>query len=60
MRKIAYNGGIKCFRLYWRENPLYDDAWYAKECSRMTPEQISREMDISYAGSVTGRVYPMF
>jgi hypothetical protein len=49
MRKIAYNGGIKCFKLYWRENPLYDDAWYAKECSRMTPEQIAREMDISYA-----------
>lgn len=45
-------------RLHWKEHPLKDDAWYAFECLRRTPEEIAQELDISYNKSQTGRVFP--
>lgn len=49
---------VKVYTLHWRLHPKKDDAWYAAECARRTPEQVAQELDISYERSVAGRVYP--
>jgi hypothetical protein len=47
-------------RLHWSMHPLRDAEWYQRSSSAMDPEAIARELDISYTGAVTARVYPMF
>lgn len=65
--------GFKFFRLHWSQHPLYSrglafseelgrlsSPWYESQIRTMTPEQIARELEINYARSVTGLVYPEF
>jgi hypothetical protein len=48
----------KLTRFHWRDCPWLDEEWYKKECARLVdPVLIAQELDISYTGSVEGRVY---
>ena len=55
--ELAHNGQIAKLSVHWRLHPEKDDAWYAKEKTRRTDEEIAQELDISYERSQRGRVY---
>lgn len=46
------------FTFHWRDDPRKDDAWYAKQCSRLSPIVVAQEIDINYAASQTGILIP--
>jgi hypothetical protein len=46
------------FTFHWRSDPRKDDAWYAKQCERFTPEIVAQEIDINYDASQTGILIP--
>lgn len=46
--------------LHWKLHPLRNQKWYDKQVVNMTPDQIARELDISYEKSVAGQIYNMF
>ena len=52
--------GFQVNTWHWRMNPEKTQAWYDKEIKGLTREQIAREYEISYAGSVEGQVYYNF
>lgn len=64
--------GWKFIELHWWQHPGRWDgkeldqygkptsAWYRAACSSMLPDQIARELDISYEHSAHGLVYPEF
>lgn len=55
---IRFSGKTDVLTLHWKLHPLKDQAWYEAEIARRTPEEVSREIDINWEGSITGRVYP--
>lgn len=42
---------------HWKENPQYTQEWFDDATRGYTEEQIAREYEIDYSGSVSGRVY---
>jgi len=44
--------------LHWRLHPLKNDEWYEIQKARRTSDEIARELDINWEGSLTGIVYP--
>jgi len=44
--------------IHWRLHPLKDEEWYESEKLRRTNEEIARELDINWEGSLTNIVYP--
>lgn len=52
------NSGIDVITLHWSLHPLKDQLWYEFEKTRRSPEEVAQELDISYAKSQEGRVYP--
>lgn len=55
---LRNSGKIKVVTLHWRLHPLKDDAWYEREKLRRTNDEVARELDINWEGSLTGIVYP--
>lgn len=66
------DSGFTRVRLHWTEHPYrWDKAerdkdgkptstWYRHKGASMTSDQVARELDINYAASVAGLVYPEF
>lgn len=65
--------GYKFVRMHWSQYPLYargihvdertgklTSPWYESQIKTMTPEQVARELEISYSSSMSGMVYPEF
>lgn len=48
------------YSLHWKLHPLRNQAWYDRQVKNMTPDQIARELDISYEKSIAGQIYSMF
>jgi len=46
--------------LHWSLHPLRGEEWYQHAIDGMTPEQVARELEISYSGAVEGRIYGSF
>jgi hypothetical protein len=46
--------------LHWPLHPEKDEAWYENEKTRMTPDEVARELDIDYNLSVGGVVFKEF
>lgn len=55
---LRFSGIIDVVTLHWRQHPLKDEVWYQLMKSEKTPEELAREVDINWEGSITGRVYP--
>lgn len=51
---------IEKVKLHWRLHPNKTQEWYDTQCGRRTPEDVARELDISYEASVKGAVYKGF
>ncbi len=47
-------------RVHWSAHPHRDEAWFARQSSDMTEEEIAQELEISYDKSKKDRVYPEF
>ncbi len=45
---------------FWKDGIRVTSPWYRNEQANRTPLDLAKEVDISYSGSVTGRVYPAF
>jgi len=56
--RMVHSGQYPHLRIHWRMHPRKDDQWYEKQKARYTAEDLAQEIDISYAGSMTGLVYP--
>lgn len=50
----------KKITLHWKLHPKHDDAWYEFQKTRYTRSGLAREVDISYALSLEGKVFEMF
>lgn len=48
------------YSLHWTIHPNRDEAWYEKKKRGMTADEVAQELDINYAGSVTGKVFESF
>jgi len=46
--------------LHWGKHPGRDEKWHADQAANMTPDQVARELDISYEKSIAGQIYHMF
>ena len=46
--------------LHWKLHPLRNKEWYNQQVANMTPDQVARELDISYEKSIAGQIYNMF
>lgn len=57
-KALRNSGLVKVKTLHWRLHPLKDDAWYEREKLRRTSDEVARELDINWEGSLTGIVYP--
>lgn len=57
---LRNSGLVKVKTLHWRLHPLKDDKWYEREKQRRTTEEVARELDINWEGSLEGVVYPEY
>jgi hypothetical protein len=55
---LRNSGIIEIKTLHWQLHPLKDDGWYESEKLRRTSDEVARELDINWEGSITGIVYP--
>lgn len=51
---------MRKIRLHWRLHPHKNEDWYREQCTRMTQDEVARELDISYTLSVSGKVFTPF
>lgn len=58
VKGLRLSGLIEVNTLHWRLHPKKDDVWYEAQKERKSLEEIARELDINWEGSITGLVYP--
>lgn len=51
---------MKKISLHWTLHPEKDMGWYERQKSRMTTDEIARELDINYALSMSNKVFHEF
>lgn len=56
--ELRQSGRHPVLTLHWTLHPNKDEDWYEKQKSRMSPEDLAQEVDLSYTRSVRGLVYP--
>jgi hypothetical protein len=56
----AKETGFRVNTWHWKMNPEKTHDWYKQEVKGLTREQVAREYEISYSGSVEGQVYYNF
>lgn len=57
---LRFGGKISVLSIHWSLHPLKDQAWYEAQKSRMSEDEIARELDINYNLSVKNRVFRHF
>jgi hypothetical protein len=57
---LRHQSPVGVLRLHWQEHPLKTPAWYEAQKRRMSVEEVARELDINYQGSVRDRVFDEF
>jgi len=57
-KALRNSGLVKVITLHWDKHPLKDDKWYQEQKARRTNDEVARELDINWEGSLTGLVYP--
>lgn len=51
---------MKKFTLWWPAHPEKDMIWYEREKTRMTSDEVARELDINYSRSLSNKVFHEF
>lgn len=54
----CHNGTVRVFTLDWRDNPLFDQAWYDAYLARWGATQTAQELDRNFSASVDGVILP--
>ena len=57
-KALRNSGLVEVKTLHWRLHPNKDDDWYEREKLRRTNEEVARELDINWEGSLENIVYP--
>ena len=57
-KELRQGGKIAVRSLHWTLHPHKDQAWYEQEKLRRTDEDVAKELDINWSGSLRGLVYP--
>lgn len=57
-KQLRNSGKTTLISLHWRLHPKKDQEWYDNEKLRRTAEELAREIDINWEGSLEGIVYP--
>jgi len=57
---LRNSGLVEVKTLHWRLHPKKNDEWYEQEKLRRTTEEVARELDINWEGSLEGIVYPEY
>lgn len=57
---LRFGGKIKTLSIHWSLHPHKDQSWYEAQKSRMSEDEIARELDINYNLSVKNRVFRNF
>lgn len=58
--QLRFYSEIEVATIHWKEHPDKDQHWYKKQQSRMTEDELARELDINYHLSVQDRVFKSF
>ena len=58
--ELRFSGQIRVLRIHWRTHPLRDEAWYATQKTRLSEDELARELDINYHLSLKDRVFRNF
>lgn len=54
----CHNGSVRVFTLDWRDNPMFDQAWYDAYLARWGATITAQELDRNFAASVDGVILP--
>jgi hypothetical protein len=57
---LRFGGQVKTLSIHWSLHPHKDETWYEAQKSRMSEDEIARELDINYHLSVKNRVFRNF
>lgn len=49
--------GFKWMKIHWTLHPEYDEAWYHKKTASLTESKRLREYEMSFEGSIEGKVW---
>lgn len=58
--ELRFSGQIKILSLHWSQHPYKDSDWYEKQKTRLSEEELARELDINYHLSLKDRVFRNF
>jgi hypothetical protein len=57
---LRFSGQVKLLSLHWRLHPHKDEQWYGEQKTRMSEDELARELDINYHLSLKDRVFRNF
>lgn len=55
--KLRQSGRVKIFTFHYKDDPRRDEAWEIAQRAKQSAEEFERERNISYSGSIEGKVY---
>ena len=58
--ELRFSGQVKTLSIHWSQHPCKDTTWYNAQKSRMSEDELARELDINYHLSVKDRVFRNF
>jgi len=57
--KLRQGGKVNTYTLHYKDDPRRDEKWEMEQRARQSDEEFERERNISYSGSVEGKVYAL-
>ncbi len=58
--QLRFSGQVKTLSIHWSRHPLKDERWYQTQQTRMSEDELARELDINYHLSLKDRVFRNF
>jgi hypothetical protein len=58
--ELRFSGQVKTLSIHWSHHPHKDDQWYQVQKTRMSEDELARELDINYHLSLKDRVFRNF
>jgi len=55
--KLRQSGRTKLFTFHYKDDPRRDEKWEQEQRAKQSAEEFERERNISYSGSIEGKVY---
>ncbi len=58
--ELRFSGQIEVVNIHWSQHPHKDSQWYDTQKTRMSEDELARELDINYNLSLKNRVFRNF